>query len=358
MQTKLFKSLLFIILLTFTLLNLASCKKESYLFCNITFDGYLDTTNEVIIEYDKNITTNKEIYNDVHDDIEAILKRIEDEFSPQSENLKKVNINIPTFVSDEFIKVLKYSLDFSKDNPSFDVSIGALSNLWNISKQAEYCYVNDNCIKPSDEKIQETIKLVDYTKIKIDGNLVSVPDNMKLDFGAIVKGYAVDEVYNYLKDKGYSFFVINFGGSVKSYGESLTYKNKHKEFSIGIENPFNETTSLIDIKTKDESVITSSISKRYITVDGIKYHHILDKTTGYPVDNDIEQVTIVSSDGMLGDILSTTCILAGSDKAKELMIKYGVKGIIITKDKKIIVVGNLNVINNNNLTIDYVEVND
>ena len=91
-------------------------------------------------------------------------------------------------------------------------------------------------------------------------------------------------------------------------------------YKIGIQKPFadrNETVDYVNINGK--SVVSSGIYERYFERDGKLYHHILDSKTGYPYDNDVVAVTIISDDSVDGDGLSTTCLALGIDKGIELI---------------------------------------
>ena len=126
-------------------------------------------------------------------------------------------------------------------------------------------------------------------------------------------------------------------GSVK---DTLTVgeKSDGSDYTVGIQKPFDESGEPIcTVQIKDKSVVTSGIYERYYRVDGKLYHHILDTTTGYPVNNNLYSVTIISDSSCDGDALSTTCFALGIDKAKELINSLsGVEAIFVTDDYSII----------------------
>ena len=93
----------------------------------------------------------------------------------------------------------------------------------------------------------------------------------------------------------------------------------------------------MSVNNLDSSVVTSGIYERYFSIDDKIYHHILTPSTGFPVDNELLSVTILSKDSVTGDALSTSCLLLGLDKGKELIeSKEGVEAIFVTKDYEII----------------------
>ena len=154
-----------------------------------------------------------------------------------------------------------------------------------------------------------------------------------LDVGFIAKGYIADRLKEYLTAQGVTSGIINLGGNV------LTIGNKDGEaFRVGIQKPFERTgTALMCVESNDSSVVTSGVYERYFSMDKKIYHHILGPSTGYPIDNELLSVTILSKDSTTGDALSTSCLLFGLEKGRELIESMdGVEAIFVTKDYEII----------------------
>jgi thiamine biosynthesis lipoprotein len=138
---------------------------------------------------------------------------------------------------------------------------------------------------------------------------------------------------SFLNEEGITAGVISLGGNVLTLGE----KASGADYTIGIQKPFAETgTALGTIKVKDASVVSSGIYERYYRVDGTLYHHILDTATGYPVSNNLEQVTIISGKSIDGDALSTTCFALGLDDGMQLVEQTdGVEAVFVTDDGEV-----------------------
>ena len=120
----------------------------------------------------------------------------------------------------------------------------------------------------------------------------------------------------YLINEGISSGFINLGGNVLTLGK----KNDGSNYTIGIQKPFDETGNAITtVEVDDKSVVTSGIYERYYRINGKIYHHLLDVSTGYPYDNGLYSVTIISESSMDGDALSTICFALGLDKGMELI---------------------------------------
>ncbi len=221
----------------------------------------------------------------------------------------------------------------------FDITIGILSDLWNLSELAESSDGDDNqadaSVLPSDEEIEEALSHVNYQNVEIDGNQVRLTDaEAKLDLGGIAKGYIADRMKEYLVENGVSSAIINLGGNVLTIGDKINGTS----FRIGIQKPFDTEGELITtLEITDQSVVTSGIYERYITVDGQIYHHILDTDTGYPYDNGLYSVTIISDSSAEGDALSTTCLALGLEDGMELVESLnGVEAVFVTDEYEVV----------------------
>ena len=162
---------------------------------------------------------------------------------------------------------------------------------------------------------------------------------MEIDLGGIAKGYAADQIVKYLKSKDVESAIINLGGNVFILGE----KEKNTPFKVGIQDPTSEDGSSIgNISISNKSVVTSGIYERYLEKDGIIYHHMIDPSTGYPFENNLSSVTIISSSSIVGDGLSTTTFGLGLQKGMKLIESLdNTDAIFITKDKKVHTTSNL-----------------
>ena len=179
---------------------------------------------------------------------------------------------------------------------------------------------------------------VDYTKVDIQDNTVTLEDpEAGIDLGAIAKGYIADQVKTYLKKQGIKHAIINLGGNVDVIGT----KPDGSKYNIGIQKPFDESGEAItSVQLKDQTVVTSGIYERYFKKNGKLYHHILDPQTGYPCENNLYSVSIITDSSTKADALSTTCFLLGYEKGMELIQSMdGVEAIFITDDEKVHKIG-------------------
>ncbi|WP_446847916.1 FAD:protein FMN transferase [Furfurilactobacillus rossiae] len=139
-----------------------------------------------------------------------------------------------------------------------------------------------------------------------------------------------------LQSNGLKAGIVNLGGNVQLFGRNpLTSDGR---WHVGIRNPQQPTGQpLTTISTVAESVVTSGIDERYFIVDGYRYHHILSPLTGYPIDNDLASVSIVTPESTLAEILTTVCFFAGSRRGLELVDHMiDVEAVFVTRQNKIL----------------------
>ena len=284
---------------------------------------------------------------DVADKCKDICSKYENMFSNKidSSEISMININSAkgnwTSVSKDTLELIKKGIEFGNiSNGLFDITIGEVSQLWDFK---------DGNNLPDPATIKEKISNVNYKNIEIDGNNVRLSNpNAKLDLGGIAKGYIADKLKEYLLSQNIDSALINLGGNVLLVGSKLDGSN----FRIGIQKPFEESgETILVVNTHDKSIVTSGTYERYFYKDNKLYHHILDTHTGYPVENDLCSVTIISDSSMMGDGLSTTAFLMGlNDGLNYIESLENTEAIFIDKDLKIHTTTGLD-INNNEVTI-------
>jgi len=232
------------------------------------------------------------------DKYEAIFSR-----TMQSSELYKLNHSHSTtyHVSNELASLIETGLYYSSiSKGAFDISIAPVSQLWD--------FTSEEPILPDSDKVKHSLVFVGYNNFKLKNTCLTKkePEN-QIDLGAVAKGYIADKIKDYLLNQGVKSALINLGGNILCVGD----KNG-KPFHIGVQAPFKErnvTLTTLDIKNK--SIVTSGIYERCFTVGNQFYHHILNPRTGYPYENDLSSVTILSDKSLDGDALSTTCFALG-----------------------------------------------
>lgn len=245
--------------------------------------------------------------------------------------ISKLNKNKKQVVSADTMSLIKESVKISKEtNSAFNPTIYPLMELWGFTTKNYYV--------PKDNEIKTLLNHMDIDNIKIDEskNEVSFKDsNMKIDLGAIAKGYTSSKIIDIFKENNIKSGMVTLGGNVQVLGK----KPDGSLWKVGIQNPIGEDEYLGVLQTSDKAVITSGGYERNFTKNGKIYHHILDPSNGYPANNGLTSVTIISSDGTLADALSTSLFVMGKDKAIDFYKKsnYNFDFILYTSDNKLII---------------------
>lgn len=230
-------------------------------------------------------------------------------------------------ISRELADLLSLGLSYSKaSGNAFHIAIAPLTALWDFQSQ--------NPSVPKEEDIQSAVSQCTYEGVVIKDREITLPSpDTQFELGAIAKGYIADRLKDYLLSRNVNSAIINLGGNVLCIGN----KPDGAPFRIGIQKPFaqrSETVAIMEITGK--SVVSSGIYERYFEENGKQYHHILDPATGYPYDNDLVSVTIISDKSVDGDALSTTCFSLGYEKGLEYVQSLkNIQAVFITKDYQV-----------------------
>ncbi len=283
----------------------------------------------------------------------------------------------PVVVNAETAFLTKKALYYAElSEGAFDPTLGAVSDLWNFNGDPAGPV-------PSATAIADVMKHVGYKKINVKSNdstfttadytatyansglypdakyTIALEDpDAQLDLGGIAKGYIADQLKEKMTAAGVTSAVINLGGNVlllggkpeaqaeKDSGLSLFGSNRtanatdqgYTDFTIGIQKPFSDnSTYLTTVSIQDKSLVSSGVYERYFEEDGIRYHHLLDSSTGYPVENNLLGVTILSDTSADGDALSTALFCLGLERGMNLVESLGnVEAVFVTDNNELI----------------------
>lgn len=271
-------------------------------------DFLLNTFVDIKI-YDSDDTT-------ILDDAIAVCKDYETRFSRtiEASEIYRMNHrsqNEQTFLlSDETAELLNTALQYCEvSNGAFDITVEPVSSLWD--------FTSGSAVLPNSDILSAKLEHVNYENLILNGNeLTFLSPDTRIDLGAIAKGYIADRIRDMLLEAGVESAVINLGGNVLCVGT----KPDGSAFKIGLQKPFAETSeTFATVSANNISIVTSGVYERHFELDGRNYHHILDPNTGYPYDNGLISVTILSERSVDGDGLSTTCFSLGLEKGMELI---------------------------------------
>ncbi len=229
-------------------------------------------------------------------------------------------------VSDDTIELIKKAEEVGKETDgALDITLYPLLKEWGFT-------TGDYKI-PDTRMLNELLNNVDYSKIKIEGENVTLPPDVEIDLGALAKGYTGDEVISIISSCGVDSAIVSLGGNVQALGS----KPDGSDWKVAVRDPFAPETDMCVVEISGKAVITSGNYERFFTGDdGKNYWHILDPNDGYPADNGLVSVTVIGKNGLECDALSTALFVCGYDKTIDYLKKHPENDVIlVTDDKKV-----------------------
>ncbi|MCD7806892.1 MAG: FAD:protein FMN transferase [Lachnospiraceae bacterium] len=184
---------------------------------------------------------------------------------------------------------------------TFDLTITPLSDLWNVTEE--------DFSLPSAEQVAEAKALVGSERVSLSGSILTLGEGQQLNFGGIAKGYMCEVLRQFFVENDLSHVIVNLGGNVFIMGSE-------DDYTVAIADPFSENYAAT-VSLREGYVVTSGIYERGQEIEGVWYHHIIDPSTGYPVDTEIVSATVVmdtsgdpdSAVAWHSDVLSTIFVL-------------------------------------------------
>ena len=318
------KSISYLLLAVLLLSPLTACGKSKEKFTQYYFE-YFDTVIQ-IIGYEES----EEEFNTTCAEIECELKeyhRLFDIYYRYSgiNNLAVINSDAhksPVETDEKLIDLLTYCKEmYYETDGKVNVAMGSVLSIWH-NYRTRGIDDPENAELPPMEKLQEASEHTDIESIVIDeeNSTVYITDSdVKIDVGAVAKGYTAEMLYRSLKEKGKDNYLINLGGNIKAVGTA----SEGKKWTAGIENPDKTSDeSIIEyIELEDIAIVTSGSYQRYYEVDGVSYNHIIDPETLMPAEKFLS-VSIITDDSALGDVLSTALFMLDIEDGKALLEKF------------------------------------
>lgn len=239
--------------------------------------------------------------------IEKVFNKFDD--SSEISKINKLAGDEEIAISPEVLKLTEDALYYSRISKGrFDITIGPLMEVWG--------FVSKNNSIPDDAAINKTLECVGYKNIILDTEKMTVHflnKGVKLDFGGIAKGYAVDRARHILLSSGIKNGLINLGGNIFAAGSPPG----RKYWRIGIQDPRVKNKLLLTLHLKDRAVSTSGNYERFFISNGKKYSHIINPVTGKSSQG-IISVTVVADSAEEADALSTAIFVMGEKEGLEL----------------------------------------
>ncbi|GHE87129.1 FAD:protein FMN transferase [Thalassotalea profundi] len=287
----------------------------------------MGTTYNIKIVVDPNATDTENL----QQLIDAELKQVNQEMStyiPDSElSLFNSSDSLePVEMSQGLSRVIKEAIRLGKlSDGKLDVTVGPLVNLWGFGPE----YRPENI--PTDETLELARQRVGLDKLSLDENKLTKRNaDLYVDLSTIAKGYGVDIVAELIESHGIHNYLVEIGGEMRLKG----FKHTGELWHIAIEKPVSEERAVQQIIVpKDNAVATSGDYRNYYEVDGQRFSHIIDPSTGKPINHKLVSVTVIHPSSMTADGLSTAMMVMGEEKAIAFAHKHDLAAYIIAKSE-------------------------
>jgi FAD:protein FMN transferase len=265
----------------------------------------------------------------VTEEIRTIFDRLESEMSAYRPNsaiseLSRMAGVAPVAVPEDTYRVLNLGKRLGNLSAgAFSITSSPLARLWGFNGATV------PTTPPSGQSIGELLELVDDRRVVLrDGTAFLTSKGMAVDVGGIAKGYAVDRAYDCCLSAGIRDFLIDFSGNVRAAGRP----SQKQDWQIGVRDPFNRSRLIGKIALPGGMAVSTSGSyERFVDILGQRFSHIIDPRTGYPVAG-TAGTTVLCSDAVTADALSTAFFVAGLNGADELLKKVSSVDLLLVPD--------------------------
>ncbi len=286
------------------LLSLSACAAKARR-CETTYLDLFDTVTTVVA-YRGDETAFSQEARAIHNELLS-YHRLYDIYNDYEglNNLKTVNDNAgvaPVEVDEKIIGLLLRAKElYALTDGRMNIAMGSVLSVWHDYREAGLSDP-DSAQLPPMELLEEAEKHTDLSNVIIDEEASTVylaDPELRLDVGAIAKGYAAEQVCRSLEENGSEPLLLSVGGNVRAVGAP-----ESGGWTIGVQDPHNTQAYLWTVSLDSASLVTSGDYQRYYTVDGVNYHHIIDPDTLFPAAY-CASVTVLTTDSGLADALST-----------------------------------------------------
>jgi thiamine biosynthesis lipoprotein len=262
--------------------------------------------------------------------IDALLVNINQLMSTYIESselslLNKAPANVPFVLSSQTSEVLTEAIRlYTLSDGALDVTVGPLVNLWGFGPNAKPETI------PSQEELIQLRDYVGIDKFNFNFNTVTKShDKVYIDLSTVAKGYAVDKIAELLISNGLTNYLVEIGGEMRVSGHKPNQENWH----IAIEKPITGQRAIQSIiHIGDKALASSGDYRNYFEQDGIRYSHLINPNTGYPIQHNLVSVTVIADKSMIADGLATALIILGAEKGMALAEENQIAALFITKE--------------------------
>jgi thiamine biosynthesis lipoprotein len=215
-------------------------------------------------------------------------------------------------VDDETADLIDYAARcYDLSDGRFDITSGVLRAVWRFDGSANI---------PSSAAVQAVMARVGWHKARWQRPVLQLAPGMEIDLGGLGKEYAVDRAARLLRPHTTAEFLVNFGGDLYISGA----RRAGHPWVIGLDDPgASGARALGELHVQRGGVATSGDARRYLLKDGVRYSHILDPRTGWPVAGAPRAVTVVAATCLEAGVLATFALLQGGE-ARTFLVAQGV----------------------------------
>lgn len=262
-------------------------------------------------------------------EIDRLLEEVNDQMSTYRKDSELSRFNQhqtsePFTVSPQTATVVKEAMRLNGLTlGALDVTVGPLVNLWGFGPEARPDIV------PTEEELAARKAYTGIQHLSLEGNALSkdIP-NLYVDLSTIAKGWGVDVVANYLQSQGVQNYMVEVGGEMRLKGVN----REGVGWRIAIEKPSVDERSIQEIiEPGDMAIATSGDYRNYFESDGVRYSHIIDPKTGYPIHHKVVSVTVLDASSMTADGLATGLMVLGEERGMQIANENNIAAFMIVK---------------------------
>ena len=267
----------------------------------------------------------------IYAEIDEILARINSRMSTYQADselslFNKAQTTDWITVSAETAMVIDEALGISRlTDGAFDITVEPLVDLWGFGPSPR-----TNTL-PSDGEIREALNVVGYARIRVRESPPAIRKDhpsLQIDLSAIAKGYAVDQVAEYLQSRQVSDYLVEIGGELRAKGEKVG----GIPWKIAVERPVPEERAIFRVlHLADQSMATSGDYRNFFEKDGTLFSHTINPRTGKPVNHNLASVTVLGASCMRADALATGLMVLGPEAGYELATQENLPALFVTR---------------------------
>lgn len=255
---------------------------------------------------------------------EAEVARLEKKYSRYRSDSFLTQINLshdnPIELDSETAGLLNYAnTAYQESDGLFDITSGVLRNLWDFEKS----------ILPSEQRLSQILKHIGWDKVFFDGRLISVPENMEIDLGGVVKEYAADSLVSIAERLGCKSGYVNLGGDISVVGPR-TVNGEELPWYFGVRDPEQPERAKATIEISRGALASSGDYERFFIKEGARYCHILNPKTGMPSQG-VGGVSVHAPNCLIAGTMSTVAMLLGPERGRQWLQQNQIEFVLFER---------------------------